>query len=110
LPGVHRAVSLLKRWLLGTHEVAVGVAHLPSYLDKFAFRFNARTSRSRGMVVYRLLHQAVAHAPVHYLDLVGQPTPSRTMPVPPTARGRPPSLQRPYQDRPWRHTPENQSD
>jgi transposase-like protein len=47
LPGVHRIASLAKRWLLGTHQGAVDAAHLPSYLDEFAFRFNRRHSRSR---------------------------------------------------------------
>ena len=48
LPRVHRVVSLLKRWLLGTHQGAVSHAHLDYYLDEFTFRFNRRTSRHRG--------------------------------------------------------------
>ena len=32
LPRVHRVVSLLKRWLLGTHQGRVGHAHLDYYL------------------------------------------------------------------------------
>ena len=28
LPGVHKAISLLKRWLLGTHQGAVSHEHL----------------------------------------------------------------------------------
>jgi transposase-like protein len=43
LPRVHRVVSLLKRWLLGTHQGAVSRAHLDYYLDEFTFRFNRRT-------------------------------------------------------------------
>ena len=31
LPGVHRVASLLKRWLLGTHQGGVDPAHLPAY-------------------------------------------------------------------------------
>ena len=42
LPRVHRVVSLLKRWLLGTHQGAVSRAHLDYYLDEFTFRFNRR--------------------------------------------------------------------
>src|SRR5258708_5113888 len=34
LPRVH-LISLLKRWLLGTHQGAVSVIHLPYYLDEF---------------------------------------------------------------------------
>ncbi len=45
LPRVHRVISLLKRWLLGTHQGAVGQDYLDYYLDEFTFRFNRRTSR-----------------------------------------------------------------
>ena len=54
-----RVASLLKRWLLGTHQGAVSHEYLDYYLDEFTFRFNRRTSRSRGKLFYRLL-QAVA--------------------------------------------------
>ena len=46
-PKVHRVASLLKRWLLGTHQGAVKPSYLDYYLDEFTFRFNRRTSRSR---------------------------------------------------------------
>ena len=64
LPLANRVASLLKRWLLGTHQGAVRGSHLDYYLDEFTFRFNRRTSRSRGMLFYRLVQQAVAVAPV----------------------------------------------
>ena len=64
LPYVNRVVSLVKRWLLGTHQGAVRPTHLDYYLDEFTFRFNRRTSRSRGMLFYRLIQQAVAVDPV----------------------------------------------
>ena len=102
LPGVHRVVSLFKRWLLGTHQGAVGSEHLQAYLDEFVFRFNRRRSRSRGMLFYRVLELAMGHAPVRYRDLIVSPRPRSTFPKPPTARGRPPSLERPYPHRPWR--------
>ena len=41
--------------------------------NEFAFRFNRRRSRSRGMVFYRVLELAVGHAPVRYRDLVAAP-------------------------------------
>jgi transposase-like protein len=65
-PRVHRTVSLLKRWLLGTHQGAVSHQHLDYYLDEFTFRFNRRTSASRGKLFYRLIQQAtqVGPAPV----------------------------------------------
>jgi transposase-like protein len=102
LPGVHRVASLAKRWLLGTHQGSVNDAHLQSYINEFVFRFNRRRSRSRGMVFYRVLELAVGHAPVRYLDLVAEPQPKRTRPRPPTARGHPPSMDRPQANRPWR--------
>jgi hypothetical protein len=55
---------LLKRWPLGTHQGAVRSSHLDYYLDEFTFRFNRRTSRSRGMLFYRLAQQTVAVDPV----------------------------------------------
>ena len=51
LPRVHRVIALLKRWLLGTHQGAIGQQHLDDYLDEFTFRFNRRTSKSRGKLV-----------------------------------------------------------
>ena len=70
LPRVHLVISLLKRWLLGTHQGAVSPEHLDYYLDEFAFRFNRRTSRSRGKLFYRLLQQAAAIEPTPYKALV----------------------------------------
>jgi len=54
-PLVHRIASLLKRWLLGTHHGRVEETHLATYLDEFVFRFNRRTSGSRGKLFYRLV-------------------------------------------------------
>jgi transposase-like protein len=70
LPHVHRVVSLLKRWLLGTHHGAATYEHLDYYLDEFTFRFNRRRSGSRGKLFYRLAQQAVAVAPAPYESLV----------------------------------------
>ena len=71
LPRVHRVAALLKRWLLGTHQGAVRPDHLDYYLDEFPFRFNRRTSRSRGKLFYRLIQQAVQVAPSPYNEMVG---------------------------------------
>jgi len=57
LPKAHLVASLLKRWLLGTYQGAVGPTHLEYYLDEYTFRFNRRTSNSRGKLFYRLLQQ-----------------------------------------------------
>jgi transposase-like protein len=71
MPGVHRIASLLKRWVLGTHQGSVTPEHLQSYLEEFTFRFNRRTSRSRGLVFQRLLEQAVVTGPVTERDVTG---------------------------------------
>jgi transposase-like protein len=63
-PIAHLVASLLKRWLLGTHQGAVSQEHLPYYLDEFTFRFNRRTSRSRGKLFYRLIENALNLEPI----------------------------------------------
>ncbi len=70
LPLVHRVVSLLKRWLMGTHQGAVSHCHLDYYLDEFTFRFNRRTSRYRGKLFYRLVQQAANVDPVLYSTMI----------------------------------------
>jgi transposase-like protein len=70
MPHVHQVVSLLKRWLLGTHHGAVTHEHLDYYLDEFTFRFNRRRSRSRGKLFFRLVQQAVAVSPVPYESMI----------------------------------------
>ena len=70
LPRVHRVASLLKRWLMGTHQGAVHPNYLDYYLDEFTFRFNRRTSRSRGKLFYRLLQQAMQVEPAPYRTIV----------------------------------------
>ena len=70
LPRVHLVASLLKRWLLGTHQGAVSREHLEYYLDEFTFRFNRRNSRSRGKLFLRLAEQAVAAGPAPYKSMV----------------------------------------
>jgi len=82
LPRVHRIASLLKRWLLGTHQGAVRPNYLDYYLDEFTFRFNRRTSRSRGMLFYRLLQQAMQVEPAPYHSIVADAAKSeRPQPV-----------------------------
>jgi ISXO2-like transposase domain/Transposase zinc-ribbon domain len=79
LPRVHRVVSLLKRWLLGTHQGAVAYYYLPYYLDEFTFRFNRRKSKSRGKLFFRLMQQAVNTPPNTYDSMLksvsGRPQP-----------------------------------
>lgn len=72
MPGVHRVAALLKRWLLGTHQGAIRPQQLDHYLDEFTFRFNRRSSRSRGLLFYRLLEQALVTEPVTYAQIAGK--------------------------------------
>ena len=72
MPGVHRVAALLKRWLLGTHQGSVKPHQINAYLNEFTFRFNRRTSRSRGLLFYRLLEQAVVTEPLTYDDIAGR--------------------------------------
>ena len=70
LVGVHRIAALLKRWVLGTHHGSIQPEYLDAYLDEFVFRFNRRSSASRGLLFYRLLQQAVATDPLTYAQIV----------------------------------------
>ena len=70
LPHCHRVASLLKRWMMGTHQGAISHEHLDYYLDEYTFRFNRRTSRHRGKLFYRLVQQAVAVEATPYKTMV----------------------------------------
>jgi transposase-like protein len=70
MPRVHRVISLLKRWLMGTHQGAISHKHLDYYLDEFTFRFNRRRSHNRGKLFFRLAQQAVAVDAVTYYGIV----------------------------------------
>ena len=72
LPHVHIVSSLVKRWALGTHQGAISHAQLDSYLDEFAFRFNPRRARHRGLLFYRLLQGALAADPHPYKALTSE--------------------------------------
>ena len=71
LPRVHRVASLLKRWLIGTHQGGVQPHQLDYYLDEFTFRFNRRTSQHRGKLFFRLMQQATALGPTTYAEIIG---------------------------------------
>ena len=71
MPGVHRLASLLKRWILGTHQGSVSDMHLQAYLEEYTFRFNRRNSRSRGLVFKRLIEHSLLTKPITQADIVG---------------------------------------
>lgn len=84
MPRVHRVASLLKRWLMGTHQGAVSGTHLDYYLDEFTFRFNRRTSRHRGKLFFRLVQQAVQIDPVPYHAIIRGGISTTTQDIGPT--------------------------
>ena len=71
----HLIAALMKRWLLGTYQGAVRPSHLSYYLDEFTFRFNRRTSASRGKLFYRLVQQAMMVDPAPAKTLKGAALP-----------------------------------
>ena len=70
LSHVHLIISLLKRWLLGTHQGAVKKKHLQAYFDEYVFRFNRRKSDERGLLFYRLIENTMIVEPITYQKLV----------------------------------------
>ena len=70
LPRVYRVASLLRRWLMGTHQGALSREQLDTYLEEFTFRFNRRTSRYRWKLFYGLVSQAVSIEPAPYSRLI----------------------------------------
>jgi hypothetical protein len=98
------AASLLKRWLLGTHQGAVHATHLQAYLNEFAFRFNRRRSRARGLLFYRLLEQTAVAEPVTYQQLLVAPGAKRRRHGHTTGcAAQPSTLALPPTERPWCH-------
>src|SRR3990172_3059914 len=59
----HWTISLLKRWLLGTHAGAVRDKHLQAHLDEFAFRHNRRKTNGVGRIAARVIESLVACPP-----------------------------------------------
>ena len=74
MPRVHLVASLLKRWLIGTHQGGIQHRQLDYYLDEFTFRFNRRRSKARGLLFYRLAQQAVAIKPMPYKQIIAAPS------------------------------------
>jgi hypothetical protein len=72
LPGVHRAASLLKRWLLGTHQGSVSAHQMDHDLSEFVFRFNRRSSQHRGLLFWRMVCALTDSAPVRRSEITGR--------------------------------------
>ena len=72
LPHVHLAISLIKRWILGTYQGSIDEDHLQTYLEEYTFRFNRKASHNRGWLFYRLSQGAMSTVPHPYEDLIKQ--------------------------------------
>jgi len=70
LPHVHLAISLIKRWILGTYQGSIDEYNLQTYLEEFTFRFNRKTSHCRGWLFYRMVQGAVSTEPHPYETLL----------------------------------------
>jgi transposase-like protein len=81
----HWTISLLKRWLLGTHAGAVRDKHLQAYLDEFAFRHNRRKTKGVGRIAARVIEQLVAHAPLPMRRIIDETRRCRWFASPQTA-------------------------
>jgi transposase-like protein len=66
----HWTISLLKRWLLGTHAGAVAPKHLQAYLDEFAFRLNRRKTNGVGRIAGRVIENLVVRDPLTMRSLI----------------------------------------
>jgi len=74
LQSCHWTISLLKRWLLGTHAGAVKPKHLQAYLDEYVFRHNRRKTNGVGRVAARVIESLVIHKPLTMQTLIKQTT------------------------------------
>jgi Zn ribbon nucleic-acid-binding protein len=70
--GCHWTVSLLKRWLLGTHAGAVRDKYLQAYLDEFVFRHNRRKTKGTVRIAARVIQHLVAHKPMTMRKLIDE--------------------------------------
>ena len=75
LPWVHRVFSLLKRWIMGTHQGSASRKHLQAYLEEFTFRFNRRSAKSVTHGFQRLMEGMVRQSCKPYWWIIGRDAP-----------------------------------
>ena len=73
----HWTISLLKRWLLGTHAGAVRPKHLQAYLDEFVFRHNRRATDGVARIAARVIASVAAKPPLTMKALIKMTKPHR---------------------------------
>jgi transposase-like protein len=66
LPWVHMAISLAKRFLLGTYH-GVSRKHMQKYLDEYCFRFNRRHKEHQ--IHESLIRACILTPPISYAAL-----------------------------------------
>ncbi len=76
----HSAISLLKRWLFGTHGSAVSMKYMQPYLDEYVFRYNRRKTKGVGRIAARIIAQLVAHGPWTMRQIINETVPFRMFP------------------------------
>lgn len=79
-PRVHRAFSLLKRWILCTHQGSHSPKHLQAYLDEFTFRFNRRFTTTTPSLVFQRLSERIGKESCRpYWKIVGRLNPATAL-------------------------------
>ena len=74
LQGCHWPISLLKRWLRGTHAGAVRDKHLQAYLSEFVFRYNRRKTKGVGRIAARVIERLVKRKPLTMRQIIDNST------------------------------------
>jgi transposase-like protein len=70
LPVIHSAASNLNTWLEGGIRRMPDERHFPYYLAEYAYRFNHRQVKNRGLIFYRLMQDTLKHAPITQTDII----------------------------------------
>lgn len=73
----HWTISLMKRWLIGTHAGAVKPKHMQAYLDEFTFRHNRRKTDGVARIAARVIESAVMKPPLTMRAMVNATKPHR---------------------------------
>lgn len=70
-PNVHIVASLIKRWLLWTHQKYLANGwYLQSYLEEYTFRYNRRKSKSRGTLFVTMMKQIARMPPTTLKEIM----------------------------------------
>ena len=72
LPRINLVTALLKRWILGTLQGRFDPKHMDSYFEEFVFRFNRRTSKSRGLLFQRVIENSMRVEPATYQKIIAR--------------------------------------